>query len=125
MLAGIIILVLGAIFIVFSMGVLGEDFASVWEETFATTFGVVFGILAVGILFVGFLIFILGYGLWRLNIAAWFVNIILYGLSSLSIVMSFTVYLTEIQTGGLTVLIQPAITIGLFIYFLTIRDKFN
>ncbi|MHA1946561.1 MAG: hypothetical protein ACXAC6_02200 [Candidatus Hodarchaeales archaeon] len=125
MLAGIVVLVLGAMFIIFSMGVLGEDFASVWEETFATTFGAVFGILAVGILFVGFLIFMLGYGLWKLNLAAWFVNIILYGLSSLSIVMSFSTILTDMQTGGLSVLIQPAIIIVLFIYFLAIRDKFS
>ena len=125
MLVGIVVLVMGAIFIIFSMGVLGEEFATAWEETFAVTFGAVFGFLAAGILFAGFLIFILGYGLWKLNLAAWFVSIILYGLSSLTILLNGTVYLTEMQTGGLDVLIQPAITMGLFIYFLAIRDRFS
>ena len=125
MLAGIIVLVLGAIFIVFSMGVLGEDFATAWEETFAVTFGAVFGILAAGIIIVGFLIFLLGYGLWKLNLAAWFVSFVLYGLSSLSIVMSFNSYLQQMQTGGLSVLLQPVIIICLFFYFVSIRNKFT
>ena len=125
MISGVSVILMGGFFLVISFGLLGEDFTSVWESTFASSFGVVFGFLAFGILFAGFLIFILGYGLWKLNLAAWLVSVILYGLSSISIILSYEVLLLYIQTGYYTGLIMPSITVGLFIYFLTIKDKFN
>jgi len=129
MLTGVLILLLGGILVILSFGLLGEDFASNWESAFAGAFGAVFGILAVGFLFVGFLIFILGYGLWKLNFAAWFISVILYGLSSISIVsdivLDYEVYLSVIQAGDFSILFTPMITIGLFIYFVIIKDRFK
>jgi hypothetical protein len=125
MLGGALVILLGGLFLVLSLGILGEDFASVWEDTFAATFGAIFGVLAVGILFVGFLMFILGYGLWKLNLAAWFVSVILYGLSSISTVMSYQTILDSVQSNGLSELLYPMIPVGLFIYFLVVKDKFN
>ncbi|MHA1513853.1 MAG: hypothetical protein ACTSRJ_07340, partial [Candidatus Hodarchaeales archaeon] len=58
--------------------------------------------------------------------AAWFISVILYGLSSLSIVFSFeTLYMPEIQAGNFSNLLTPIIIIGLFVYFLTVKDRFN
>jgi hypothetical protein len=122
---GMIILLLGGLFAIISFGLLEENFDSLWIDLFVDALGVVLNILAAGFLFVGFLIFILGYGLWELNQVAWFVSTILYGTSSLGILLSFSNILTDMQTGDLTVAIPPAITIGLFIYLLRIRDKFN
>ncbi|MCK4849374.1 MAG: hypothetical protein KAT16_10125 [Candidatus Heimdallarchaeota archaeon] len=125
MLTGVLVLLMGGFFVIISFGLLGEDFSSAWESTFAAAFGAVFIVLAGAILFVGFLIFILGYGLWKLNLAAWFVSTILYGLSSISIVLSYETYLLQIQAGNFSNLLTPMITIGLFIYFLTIKDRFS
>jgi hypothetical protein len=132
MLAGALVLLMGGLFLILSMGVLGEDFASAWETTFANTFGPIFSILAVGILFVGFLIFILGYGLWKLNYGAWIISVFLYGLSTISMLLRYDrnyqlgihAYLLAIQTGNFSVLLSPVITIGLFIYLITIKDRF-
>lgn len=125
MLAGIAVLVLSGLFIILSLGLLGEDVASTWESAFAGAFGAVFGILAAGFLFVGFVLFLIGYGLWKLNYAAWFVNVFLYGLSSITIVLSYNDYLSALQAGDFSTLLSPVITIGLFIYFFTIKDRFN
>jgi hypothetical protein len=126
MLAGALVILLGGLFIILTFGLLGEDISSTWESAFAGAFGAVFIILAGAFLFVGFLIFILGYGLWKLNLAAWFVSVILYGLSSISIVFSFeTLYMPEIQAGNFSIMLTPIITIGLFVYFLTVKDRFN
>ena len=124
-LAGILVLFLSGLFIIISLGLLGEDVASTWGGAVAGAFGAVFGILAAGFLFVGFVIFIIGYGLWKLNKAAWFVNVFLYGLSSITIVLSYESYLLAVQAGDFSTLLTPVITIGLFIYFLTIKDRFN
>ena len=125
MLAGALVLLFGGLFIILSLGLLGEEVSSTWESAFVGAFGAVFIILAGAFLFVGFLIFILGYGLWKLNVAAWFVNVILYGLSSISIVLNYELYLLEIQAGNFSNLLTPIITIGLFVYFLTVKDRFN
>ena len=125
MITGASVILMGGLFLIISLGLLGEDFSSVLESTFAASFSAVFGLLAVGIFFVGFLIFILGYGLWNLNVAAWFVSTILYGLSSISIALSYETLLIYIQTGNYSNLVTPVITVGLFIYFLTIKDKFH
>ena len=125
MLTGLLIMFTGGLFVVISFGLLGDNFDTLWEETFADTFGLVFGILAGAIIFVGFLIFILGYGLWKLNYAAWIVSTILYGLSVITILLSYESYLTILRAGLYSDLWIPLITIGLFIYFLTIRDRFS
>ncbi|MHA1236725.1 MAG: hypothetical protein ACTSQ9_03570 [Candidatus Hodarchaeales archaeon] len=125
MLAGALVLLLGGLFIILTFGLLGEDISSTWESAFAGAFGAVFIILAGVLFFIGFLLFILGYGLWKLNLAAWFVSVILYGLSSLSIVLNYELYLLEIQAGNFSNLLTPIITIGLFVYFLTVKDRFN
>ena len=125
MLAGFLVLLMGGLFIIITLGLLGEDVASTWEIAFVGAFGAVFVILAAGFLFVGFVVFIIGYGLWKLNKAAWFVNVFLYGLSSITIVLSYESYLLAVQAGDFSTLLSPVITIGLFIYFLTIKDKFN
>ena len=125
MLVGALVLLLGGLFLIASLGLLGEDFTSVWEETIASTLGAVFGILAAGVLFVGFLVFIVGYGLWKLSSAAWWVSTIVYGLLSISISLNYNIYLSHIQASNFSDLLIPIITIGLFIYFLTVKDKFS
>ncbi len=125
LLAGALVLLLGGLFIILSLGLLGEDVSSTWASVFVGAFGAVFAILAVGFLFVGFLIFILGYGLWKLNKGAWFINLFFSGLSSIFIVLDYNTYLLEIQAGNFSNLLTPMIAIGLFIYFLTIKDRFN
>ncbi|MHA2108427.1 MAG: hypothetical protein ACW99R_12020, partial [Candidatus Hodarchaeales archaeon] len=92
MLTGILVMLTGGFFILLSFGLLGGDFDTLLETTFADVFGVLFGVLSGAILFVGFLIFVLGYGLWSLNYAAWFVTIILYGLNFINIMLSYEFY---------------------------------
>ncbi|MHA1978111.1 MAG: hypothetical protein ACW98F_04010 [Candidatus Hodarchaeales archaeon] len=124
-LAGVLIMLTGGLFVVISFGLLGDNFDTLWEETFADVFGAVFGILAGVVAFVGFLIFLLGYGLWRLNYAAWFVSTFLYGLGFINILLTYEIYLTFIQASLYSNLLTPLITIGIFLYFLTIRDRFS
>jgi len=125
MLFGALVLLMGGLFIIISLGLLGENVASTWEIAIVGAFGAVFVILAGGFLFVGFVLFIIGYGLWKLNKAAWFVNVFLYGLSSINILLSYEIYLSAVPTGDFSTLLTPVITIGLFIYFLAIKDRFN
>ncbi|MHA2109470.1 MAG: hypothetical protein ACW99R_17320, partial [Candidatus Hodarchaeales archaeon] len=70
-------------------------------------------------------IFVLGYGLWSLNYAAWFVTIILYGLNFINIMLSYEFYINILQTGNYSYLFIPIVSIGLFFYFLTIRSNFT
>ena len=125
MLTGLLVMLMGGLLVVLSFGLLGEDFNTLWEEAFVDVFGVLFGVLAGAILFVGFLIFILGYGLWNLNYSAWIVTMILYSLNLLFTILNYEFYLAFIQTGSFGALWTPFITIVLFIYFLTIRDRFS
>ena len=85
MLAGALTILLGAMFLIITMGILGEEFSATWEEFATSIAGAIFTVLAIGILFVGFLMFLLGYGLWKLNVAAWFVSTILYLIRSTAI----------------------------------------
>ncbi|MHA1994195.1 MAG: hypothetical protein ACW97Z_06615 [Candidatus Hodarchaeales archaeon] len=125
MLTGILVMLTGGFFILLSFGLLGGDFDTLLETTFADVFGVLFGVLSGAILFVGFLIFVLGYGLWSLNYAAWFVTIILYGLNFINIMLSYEFYINILQTGNYSYLLTPIVSIGLFLYFLTIRSNFT
>ena len=107
------------------IGLFGEEFATYWESFWAGALGSIVMIVAGVVLLIGFLIFLLGYGLWGLNKVAWIVSVILYGLSTLSLLLDYEVILASIQAGQVSPLISPLLTIGLFIYFLMVRDHFK
>ncbi|MHA2244323.1 MAG: hypothetical protein ACXADY_05100 [Candidatus Hodarchaeales archaeon] len=85
---------------------------------------VISGELAIIILFTGLLIFLEGLGLWKLNIIAYIIAIISLGLNVLGILLSYKYFLSLIISDLLFALINPIITILLFIYFIKVRSHF-
>ncbi len=125
MLVGILIILTGGFFVILSLGLLGNEFDTLLEETFAGAFGIVLTALAGAFLFTGFLIFLLGHGLWKLNSVAWFISTILYGLAFLNILLNYESYLSIIKAGSYNELMTPIVTVFLLFYFLKIRDRFS
>ena len=70
------------------------------------------------ILIAGLIVFLIGYGLWKLNFIAWLITTILLGLSTLSYLLN---YETLLQGSILT----PIIQFLLLIYFVKVSDKFR
>jgi hypothetical protein len=72
----------------------------------------------------GIIVFLLGLGLWKLNIIAYIVILISLGLNVLGLLLNLNYLLTLLLKGYITALINPLITILLFIYFIKVRDHF-
>lgn len=89
---------------------------------------VISGELTIIVLFTGLLIFLEGLGLWKLNIIAYIIALISLGLNVLGILLSYQFFLTLMMNLNvfdlLFALINPIITILLFIYFIKVRDHF-
>ena len=125
MIIGVFFIFAGGVMFLAVIGLFGEEFATYWESFWAGALGSILIIVAGVVLLIGFLIFLLGYGLWGLKLVAWFVSVILYGLATLSLLLDYQTLLAAFQAGQVSSLISPLVTIGLFIYFLTVKDHFN
>ena len=125
MILGVFLMFAGGVMFLAVIGLFGEEFATYWESFWAGAIGYIVIILAGAVLLIGFLIFILGYGLWGLKLVAWVVCTILYGLATLSALLDYQALLAAFQAGQVSTFISPLVSIGLFIYFLTVRNHFN
>lgn len=89
---------------------------------------VISGELTIIVLFTGLLIFLEGLGLWKLNIIAYIIALISLGLNVLGILLSYQFFLTLMMNLNvfalLFALVNPIITILLFIYFIKVRSHF-
>ena len=85
-------------------------------------------IFLIGFLSIGFPIFLEGLGLWKLNILAYIIALILLGLNALGILLSYQFFLTLMMSLDvflfLFALIFPIMDILLFIYFIKVRSHF-
>jgi hypothetical protein len=81
-------------------------------------------ILGFVFLILGIIIFLLGLGLWKLNIIAYILILISLGLNVLGLLLSFDYLFALLLNGYITALVNPLITILLFIYFVKVRDHF-
>jgi len=116
MFVGILVIILG-IPLVGGFGIFNEVVPQELEGL-DTVFGVVF---IIG----GLIVFALGFGLWKLNFLAWLITVFLYGISTLGYLLNYQVLLLALQTGSLQLLLPPVVTIILFFYFISVRDKFT
>ena len=89
---------------------------------------VISGELTIIILLTGLFIFLEGLGLWKLNIIAYIIALISLGLNVLGILLNYQFFLTLMMNLNvfdlLFALINPIITILLFIYFIKVRSHF-
>jgi len=81
-------------------------------------------ILGFVFLILGVLVFLLGLGLWKLNIIAYILVLISLGLNVLGLLLSLDYLLALLLNGYISALINPVITILLFIYFIKVREHF-
>lgn len=82
------------------------------------------GIIGFIFLILGIVVFLLGYGLWKLNIIAYILVLVSLGLNVLGLLLSFDYLLALLLNGYISALLNPLITILLFIYFVKVRDHF-
>ncbi|MFX0053042.1 MAG: hypothetical protein ACFE8U_17345 [Candidatus Hermodarchaeota archaeon] len=72
----------------------------------------------------GVILFALEYGLWNLDRLAWLITVILHGLFTLGYLFNFQGILLALQTGTWSLLLPPIVIIGLFFYFISVREEF-
>ncbi|MFX0172694.1 MAG: hypothetical protein ACFE9L_12325 [Candidatus Hodarchaeota archaeon] len=124
MFVGILVILMGLISAVAGLGFFGEEVDDYFQELVGSL-GTLVLIVGVSIILAGLVIFALGYGLWNLNILAWLIMVILFGLATLGYVLNYEQLLQAIQVGLFSYLLTPIITIVLFIYFISVRSKFS
>ena len=81
-------------------------------------------ILGFVFLILGVLVFLLGLGLWKLNIIAYILVLISLGLNVLGLLLSLDYLVALLLNGYISALINPVITILLFVYFIKVREHF-
>lgn len=118
--AALIVMAAGALLIIGMGEILGNP-ESASEELFAFAFAPAVVIAGIIVVFIGFLFFLLGKGLWDLNKASWFIEEILYGLSALPLLISFD----ELANGSQQALTTSIVALIIFIYLFLVRDAFN
>ncbi len=122
----ILIMFSGAIWILAGIMILGgvAGLAELIEDLLGPGAAGLVGTLGFIILIFGLLVFLEGLGLWKLNIIAYIVVLISLGLNVLGLLLSFEYLLTLLLNGYISALINPIITILLFIYLIQVRDRF-
>jgi hypothetical protein len=111
---------LGGIFILLG----STELAELIEDTLGSGVAALAGVLGIVILITGLLVFLEGLGLWKLNFIAYLIYLVLLGINVLGIIMNYKYYLALIISDLFFALLNPFITILLFIYFIQIRDHF-
>ncbi|MFX0013262.1 MAG: hypothetical protein ACFFB2_02655 [Promethearchaeota archaeon] len=122
----IIYMVLGVIVIFTGIMILGgvAGLAAEIESILGPGASGFVGSLGFIILIAGLLVFLIGIGLWKLNIIAYIVVLISLGMNVLVIILSYADYLTLLLNGAIYALINPIITILIFVYLVKVRDSF-
>jgi hypothetical protein len=124
MIVGILIILFGLLSTVAGLGFFGEEVDDYLQGLLGSLGALVF-LVGISIILVGIVIFALGYGLWNLSFLAWFVTVILYGVATLGYILNYEQLLQALQTGAFSFLLTPIITIILFFYFFSIKDRFS
>ncbi|MFX1515350.1 MAG: hypothetical protein ACFFC6_03515 [Promethearchaeota archaeon] len=119
MISGVLWILTGIIFLGGVTGIVEQvvDILGPQAAGLADILGFIFLIL-------GVLVFLLGLGLWKLNILAYILILISLGLNVLGLLLSLDYLLALLMNGYISALINPVITILLFIYFIKVRDHF-
>lgn len=119
MISGILWILTGVIFLGGVAGIADQiiDILGPQAAGLAEILGFVFLIL-------GVLVFLLGLGLWKLNIIAYILVLISLGLNVLGLILSLDYLLALLLNGYISALVNPVITILLFIYFIKVREHF-
>lgn len=122
----ILIMISGALWILAGVMILADvaGFAEQIEDILGSGAAAIVGALGIIMLFIGFLIFLEGLGLWKLNIIAYIIALISLGLNVLGILLNYKYFLTLIINDLIVALINPIITILIFIYFIKVRNHF-
>ncbi|MFX1285716.1 MAG: hypothetical protein ACFFB5_18895 [Promethearchaeota archaeon] len=122
----ILIMISGVLWILTGIMILGgvAGLAAEIENILGPGAAGLFGTLGFIFLFLGFLIFLEGLGLWKLNIIAYIIALISLGLNVLGILLNYKYLLALIINDLLIALINPILTILIFIYFIKVRDHF-
>lgn len=87
--------------------------------------GAVVALIWASIFILGLIIFLIGYGLWKLNFLAWLITVILLGLTTLSNILGYEILLSYIETGNYNYLFTPIIQFLLLVYFIKISGRFR
>lgn len=122
----ILIMISGALWILAGVMILADvaGFTEQIEDILGSGAAAIVGALGIIMLFIGFLIFLEGLGLWKLNIIAYIIALISLGLNVLGILLNYKYFLTLIINDLIVALINPIITILIFIYFIKVRNHF-
>lgn len=125
-LISILIMLLGALWMLTGVILLlgTADFAAQIEDILGSGVAALVGALGIAFLILGLLVFLEGLGLWKLNIIAYLICLVILGLDVLGIILNYKVFLALIISDFFFALINPLITILLFIYFIKVRDHF-
>ena len=121
----ILIMLVGALMVFIGIGIGAEAFEDALEELAGQVFQGIFIFGGVMIIVLGFLLFLLAKGLWDLNKLAWWIEVILFGLSTISYLVGYETLLNAIEAGYTNPVINAVITIGVFIYLILVRDAFS
>ncbi|MHA1974263.1 MAG: hypothetical protein ACTSW1_14785 [Candidatus Hodarchaeales archaeon] len=125
MIVGVLIVIFGALFAFLGQAVNAQDLEQELGQAFGQMLGGIIGFLGIIFIVFGILIFSLGWGLWKLSYVAWIIAVILHGLSTLSIILNFQMYLDALAAGATSMLLSPIITIVIFVYLIMVREVFK
>ena len=119
MISGVLWILTGIIFLGGVTGIVEQvlDILGPQAAGLAEILGFVFLIL-------GLIVFLIGLGLWKLNIIAYILVLVSLGLNVLGLILSLDYLIAILLNGYISALINPIITILLFIYFIKVRDHF-
>lgn len=122
MLVGLLILLSGLFILVIGTAIFTDIVNNVPElAPLATILAVIWAAFIV----IGLIVFLIGYGLWKMNVVAWLITIIVLGLNTVSILLAYETILFLIEQGAYSFLVPAIIQILLFVYFIKISDKFR
>lgn len=122
MLIGLFILLSGLFILVIGTAIFTDIVNNVPELAPLAT---ILAVIWAAFIITGLIVFLIGYGLWKMNIVAWLITIILLGLNTVSILLAYETILFLIEQGAYSFLVPAIIQILLFVYFIKISDKFR
>jgi len=122
MLFGLLILLSGLFILVIGTAIFTDFVNNVPELAPLAT---ILAVIWAAFIITGLIVFLIGYGLWKMNVVAWLITIILLGLNTVSILLAYETILFLIEQGAYSFLVPAIIQILLFVYFIKISDKFR
>lgn len=117
--AGAMIILMGLFVLVVTQGITVSDFVDPADQVVYEFVESMLGILGIVIIVTGLLVFLWGYGLWKLNFFTWIITVLFSGLTTIGITLNI------LSTGIINLANTPILTIIIFVYFIMVRDAFR